>query len=416
MPERASVDYVIVGGGIAGTTAADGIRKKSDGRVMIVTDEPHPLYSRVRLPDYVAGQIPRERVFMKDEAWYRERDIQLVRERSVVRLSPADRSVQLSDGSTVCYGTLLLAMGGAARRLACEGADWDGVHYLRTIDDADRIRAAIPASSRAVVIGGGFIGLELARCFAQHGRETTLVLMEPWFWPHLLDQESGAMIERTLRDHGIDVRYSEQLQSIRSDGTLGQAVMASGRSFACDILGVGIGISTLHPFVKDAGLDARKGIVTDEHLRTSAPSVFAAGDVAEFFDLTRGRSNQIGNWSNAMEQGKVAGLNMAGEQTPYRFVSNYVITVFGLAIGFAGDPSAPPGTEVIKRGSPEGGTYTRIFVRAGVIKGATVLNAPKDNVTIGQLIKQDIRVDSARAQLADPAFDLKSLLQGNGNP
>ena len=416
MPDTSSVDYLIVGGGIAGTTAADGIRKKADGRVMIVTDEPHPLYSRVRLPDYVAGQIPRERVFMKDEGWYRERNIQLVRERSVVRLSPADRSVQLSDGSTVRYGTLLLAMGGAARRLSCEGADWSGVHYLRTIDDADRIRAAIPASSRAVVIGGGFIGLELARCFAQHGRETTLVLMEPWFWPHLLDQESGAMIERTLRDHGIDVRYSEQLQSIRNDGSFGHAVMAGGRSFACDILGVGIGISTLHPFVKDAGLDIRKGIVTDEHFRASAPSVFAAGDVAEFFDLTRGRSNQIGNWSNAMEQGKVAGLNMAGEQTPYRFVSNYVITVFGLAIGFAGDPTAQPATEIIKRGSPESGSYTRIFVRDGVINGATVLNAPKDNVTIGQLIKQAIRVDHARAQLADPAFDLKSLLQGSGNP
>ena len=140
MPERASVDYVIVGGGIAGTTAADGIRKKSDGRVMIVTDEPHTLYSRVRLPDYVAGQIPRERVFMKDEGWYRERNIQLVRERSVVRLSPADRSVQLSDGSTVRYGTLLLAMGGAARRLPCEGIDWDGVHYLRTLDDKQAIR------------------------------------------------------------------------------------------------------------------------------------------------------------------------------------------------------------------------------------------------------------------------------------
>jgi NAD(P)H-nitrite reductase large subunit len=208
----------------------------------------------------------------------------------------------------------------------------------------------------------------------------------------------------------VEVRYSEQLQSINGNGTLRNAVMASGMSLSCDIMGVGIGISTLHPFVKDAGLDVRKGIVTDEYLRTSDSHIFAAGDVTEFFDLTRGQSNQIGNWSNAMEQGKVAGLNMAGEATPYRFVGNYVITLFGFSVGLTGDPTAPPGTEIVARGSAERGTYARLFVRNSVIKGAAVLNAPKENVTISQLIKQEIRIDHARPQLANPDFDLKSLL------
>lgn len=410
MPDSHTVDYLIIGGGIAGTTAAEGIRKQSEGSVMIVTDEAHTLYSRVRLPDYVAGQISRERVFMKDDAWYHERHITLVRERTVQSLSLAERSVCLSDGSIVRYGALLLAMGGAARHLSCPGSDWAGVHYLRTIDDADRILAAIPTASRAVVVGGGFIGLELARSFAQHGRETTLVLMEPRFWPPFFDDDAGAMVERTLRSHGVEVFYSEQLQSIRGNGSLREAVMASGKAFPCDIMGAGIGISTLHPFVKNAGLDLRKGIVTDEHLRTSDPHVFAAGDAAEFFDLTRGRSHQIGNWSNALEQGKVVALNMTGETTPYRFVGNYVITVFGLSVGLAGDSSTLPGTDVIRRVAPERGSYARLFVRDGVIKGAAVLNAPKENITIGQLIKQQIRIDHALQQLAEPAFDLKSLL------
>lgn len=405
---------MIIGGGIAGTTAAEGIRKRSDGSVMILTDEPHTLYSRVRLPDYLAAQIPRERVFMKDEAWYRERRIELVRGRTVQTVSLADRSVRLDDGSGVRYGTLLLAMGGAARRLSCAGADWTGVHYLRTIDDADRMLSSIPATTRAVVVGGGFIGLELARCFSHHGRPTTLVLMDPRFWPAFLDKTASAWIDRTLRPHGIDVRYSEQLQSIRGNGTLRETVMASGNAFPCDIMGVGIGLSTLHPFVKDAGLNVRKGIVTDEYLRTSDPHVFAAGDVTEFFDLTRGQSNQIGNWSNAMEQGKVAALNMAGEPTPYRFVGNYVITIFGLTVGLTGDPAVPPGADVILRGSPDRGSYARLVVRDGVIKGAAVLNAPKENVTIGQLIKQEIRIDHAREQLTDPTFDLKSLLATTG--
>ncbi|MEW6683876.1 MAG: FAD-dependent oxidoreductase [Nitrospirota bacterium] len=410
MSDTHAVDYLIIGGGIAGTTAAESIRKRTAGSVMIVTSEAHTLYSRVRLPDYVAGQITRERVFMKDEPWYRERGISLVRERTVQSLSRADRSVRLSDGSTVRYGTLLLAMGGAARHLSCPGADWAGVHYLRTIDDADRLVSSISAATRAVVVGGGFIGLELARGFAQRGRETTLVLMEPRFWPQFFDNEANSMVESTLRNHGVDVRYSEQLQAIRGNGSLHEAVMATGASFSCDIMGVGIGIGTLHPFIKDAGLDIRKGIVTDEYLRTSDPYIFAAGDVAEFFDVTRGQSNQIGNWSNAMEQGKVAALNMTGDATPYRFVGNYVITVFGLSVGLTGDPAAPAGTEIIARRSPERGTYARLFVRDGVIKGAAVLNAPKENITISQLIKQEIRIDHVRAQLADPSFDLKSLL------
>lgn len=410
MTDTRTVDYLIIGGGIAGTTAAEGLRKKSAARIMIVTEEPHPLYSRVRLPDYLVAQIPRERVFMKDEAWYRERAIDLVRGRSVHALSTADRSVRLVDGSMVRYGALLLAMGGAARRLSCEGADWTGVHYLRTIEDADRILSSIPAATRAVVVGGGFIGLELARCFAHHNRPTTMVLMESRFWPAFFDDTANAWIDRTLRSRGIDVRYSEQLQSIRGAGAARDAVMASGNAFPCDIMGVGIGISTMHPFVKDSGLAIRKGIVTDEYFRTADPHVFAAGDVAEFFDLTCGRSNQLGNWSNAMEQGKVAALNMAGEPTPYRFVGGYVITIFGLPVGLTGDPSTPPGSEIILRGSPERGSYAHLIVRDGVITGAAVLNAPKENVTIGQLIKQEIRVDHARSHLADPSFDLKRLL------
>jgi NAD(P)H-nitrite reductase large subunit len=377
---------------------------------MIVTDESHPLYSRVRLPDYLVAQIPRERVFMKDDAWYRERHIELIRERSVQSLSLADRSVRLSDGSVVRYAALLLAMGGAARRLACEGADWNGVHYLRTIDDADRILASLPGTTRAVVVGGGFIGLELARCFAHHNRPTAMVLMEPRFWPAFFDETANAWVDRTLRDRGIDVRYSEQLQAIRGTGGLREAVMASGHTFPCDIIGVGIGISTLQPFVKEAGLTINKGVVTDEYFRTNDPRVFAAGDIAEFFDLTLGRNNQLGNWSNAMEQGKVAALNMLGEPTPYRFIGSYVITIFGMPVGLTGDPSTPPGAEVIVRGSPDRGSYARLIIRDGVIKGAAVLNAPKDHVTLGQLIKQVVRIDQARDQLADPGFNLKSLL------
>ena len=400
------VDYLIVGGGIAGTTAAETIRERSAGRVMIVSDERHFLYSRVRLPDYVTGRIPREKVFIKEEGWYHERGIELLWETTVISILPKDQQILLSNGTVVHYQRLLLSTGGTLRRLKCEGCALEGIYYLRTIEDAEALREAIQRSKRAVVVGGGFIGLELARCFIHGGLETVMVMMEPRFWPLALDEESGKMIEAALQSQEIARHYSNQVSALKGNRSVQQVVLASGKSHECDMAGVGVGIEASHSFIRSSDIEVRRGVLTDEYLRTSDPQVFAAGDVAEFYDVSRSQHNQIGNWSNASEQGKVAALNMLDEKTVYKFVSNYVIRVFGLSIAFVGDTALLPGTQVIRRGSTHDGGYGRLLVRDGAIKGATLLNRPHEMRPIVELIKSGLNIDRFWSDLANVNFDL----------
>jgi NAD(P)H-nitrite reductase large subunit len=404
------VDFLIVGGGIAGTTAAETIRARSEGRIMIVTDDRHTLYSRVRLPDYIAGKIPREKVFIKDENWYREKGVDLLRAVSVEILSLKEQSTYLSNGMTIQYDKLLLATGGFARRLRCPGFELDGIYYLRTIEDAECIQQAIRTTKKAVVIGGGFIGLEMARCFLQAGLETAMVMMEPQFWPSALDKESAKMIEETLRQKGVIIHYSDQVKEFWGNGHVQRVLLASGKSYGCEMVGVGIGIDTLPPFVRASGLLWKRGILTDERLRTSDFCVFAAGDAAEFYDADRSHPNQIGNWSNATEQGKVAGSNMAGERNIFKSVSSYVIRVFGLSVGFVGDTTLMPGTQVIRRGSASDGDYVRLFIRDGVVKGATLMNRTHEIRPIMELMKRAVKVERYRSNLSDLGYDLESFL------
>ncbi len=402
------IEYLIIGGGVAGTTAAETIRQRSDGSVVIITDDKHPLYSRVRLPDYVTGKIGREKVFIKEEAWYRDQKIHLLTETTVRALSPMDRSVLLGDGRTLQYETLLLATGGSLRRLCCEGSGLEGIHYLRTIEDADRMIRDMENTRRALIVGGSFIGLELARCFVQRGLTATIVMMEPRFWPNILDSESSAMIDKALKDHGVAIHYNVAMGEIRgNNGRVREATFKDGQRVDCDILGVGIGIDTVHPFIKESRVDMNRGVVTDEFLRTSESHIYAAGDAAEFYDRSRTARNQVGNWTNAAEQGKTAALNMLGEKAPFGAVSGYTIRLFGLSIGFAGDTALLPGTEVIRRGSPGDGSAARLLVRNGVVKGATLINRPHEMRPIMGLIQEAVPVEGFRSDLTDLSHDIE---------
>lgn len=416
MPKSLDVDFLIVGGGVAGTTAAETIRQHADGSILIVTEDRHPLYSRVRLPDYLAGKIPRKKVFLKDEAWYRDKGIDLLREVSLEDLSPKERCARLSNGMTIQYDRALLATGGFSRRLRCPGFELDGVYYLRTLEDAERIRLAMETARKAVVIGGSFISLELASCFVQRGLETVMVLRESQFWPVLLDQESAHMIEETLRQKGVMIHYSDSIREFWGNTHTQRIILASGKSYGSDLVGVGIGIDRLPPFLHQTnGLLYKRGILTDEFLRTSDFHVYAAGDAAEFYDTQKGHPNIIGNWTNATEQGRIVGLNMVGQKTLFRSVGSYVIRIFDLSVGFVGDTTWLPGTQIIRRGSVSEGGYVRLFLREGMIKGATLMNQSHELRPIMELIQRGVQIDRYRSNLSDLGWELESLLISNSN-
>ncbi|MBI5369882.1 NAD(P)/FAD-dependent oxidoreductase [Candidatus Uhrbacteria bacterium] len=383
--------YLIIGGGIAGTTAVEELRKlDSSDEITLVSEEQHALYSRVLLPHYLKGKIPRERVFLKKESWYEEQKIEWVRGISVVKLDPKNTFVELSDGRELPYDKLLIATGGELRTL---GLDVRGVSYLRTLDDADHLNQLLAeqgSSCRGGVYGGGFIACEYINLFAHFGIPTTVIFRGNHFWSKGLEPEVGRLINQHLIKKGVELHPGGLFVDTMGERELTGFISSLGEH-PCTILGVGIGIESDDGWLREAGVKVEAGIVCDEFLQTSEPNIFAAGDVAEFYDINVGRHVRVGNWMNAQMQGRVVAKNMAGEKTVFSLVSSYATNALGLEIIFVGDVSRAHADEVRLVGSVEQGGITQLFSRAGQLIGAVLVGRNTDRPIITKMIQEKRR-------------------------
>lgn len=408
------VKYLVIGGGIAGTTAAETIRAKdSRGSIAIVSDEPHRLYSRILLskPNFFLERIPFEQIWLKREEWYRENKIELLAGRKAIRLEPQKRIVELDDGQKLTYEKLLLAIGGCARQWGITGSEKEGVFYLRTLDDAKNIIAAVKKAGRAVCIGGGFVSFEMCEMLKLASLDVTLILRESHYWEPLLDETSGKLIEEAMQKGGVKILRNAEVKEVLGKEKVEGAILKDGTRLSCDMIIVGIGVFCPFDWLKPSGLDVNRGIIANEYLETNLQDVWTAGDAAEFMDLTLGERVQLGNWVNAQMQGKIAGLNMAGGHEPFRMVSFYTAQGFGITIAFAGDVRVMPDRLIINRGSREPGSYGRIITKGGEIIGATLINRTKELGVISKLIEKDTKISGREKELGDNDFDLNTLLQ-----
>ena len=408
-------DYLIIGGGVAGTTAAETIRNNDPaGSVAIVSEEPYRLYSRVMLskPDFFLERIPFEKVWLKDEGWYRENKIALLSGKKAVGLDIGEKTVHLKDGQVLRYGKLLLAPGTAVRRCNFIGADKPGIYYLRTLEDAKLIIAALKQSQKVVVIGGGFIGFEMCDLAVLAGRQTTIIIREPHYWDPVLDKPSGEMIEQALKKSGVEVLLNSEVAEAAGNGKVEEVILKDRRRIACDMVVAGIGCEPPLAWVKAAGIKTGRGILANEFLETSAKDVWTAGDAAEYQDIILEETVMMGNWVNAQQQGRLAGLNMVGKRTPFKFVSFYTTQGLGITIAFAGDVRLNGDKRVVNRGLPAAGSYGRLIISYGEVVGATLINRTEELGVIRKLIEKDIKVSGLEDKLSDPNFDLKKLLTG----
>jgi len=402
-----NVDYLIIGAGVAGTTAAETIRARDErGSIVLVGDEPHPLYSRVMLPMVVDRRIPAEKAYLKTDEWYASARIEYLRGRRVSALDAATHRATLDDGTEIVFGKALIATGGRPKRLDVPGERLDGVYRLQTLDDATAVRDSVRGP--AVVVGGGFIALEFVNGFMHYGLKTTVCLRNHSFWSRHLDATGSALLERHLAAKGVKIMKDVVPLAFIGDTRVEGVKLSNGESIPCASIGIGIG---LEPNVHAADTVARSahGVLADEYLTTSAPEVYAAGDIADFEDVLAGHRHVLGNWMNAKEQGRVAGLNMAGERTRYERVSSYSVTALGLNVAFVGDVGSE-GNETIARGDGET-SYASLIIRDGKLRGGVFLNRVADRGPCAELIKSGKDVSAFRKELADTNFDLKSLLQ-----
>jgi NAD(P)H-nitrite reductase large subunit len=306
--------YLIIGNGIAGFSAAETIRRQDEvAEITLITDESHGFYSRPGLAYLLSGELPEDMLFSRGKDEYQRLNLNLVHAR-VQRLVLEDGQAILHDNRVLPYDALLLATGARAVRLKVPGIELGGVFTLDTLEDTRKILRQTKKSRRAVVVGGGITALELVEGLRSHGMETHYLLRKDRYWSGVLDPEESAIIESKLVDQGIRLHKNSQLkQIIGKKGQVEGIEIEGGERIQCAVVGIAVGIRPRMTLAVNAGLDVDRGIMVDGKMRTSDPRIFAAGDVAQVYDPASGRYVLDSLWNTAIEQGRIAGMNMAKE-------------------------------------------------------------------------------------------------------
>jgi len=411
--------YLVVGGGIAGTTAAETIRTKdANGSIAIITDEPYPLYSRVILskPSFLLEKNPKANIWLKTSDWYEKNCIELLNGKSATMLDVKAKTATVG-GEIFGYERLLLAVGARARRWDISGADKKGIYYLRTLDEAKEIARAMKTAKRAVVIGSSCVAFEAIENLRSAGIEVAEIMLEKYFWEPMLDEEGGRITEKALTGAGVKIMMQSEVKEVLGGENVEGVITKDGEKIGCDMILCGIGVVFPVEWVKAAGVNVNRGIKVNEYLETSAPDVWAAGDVAEFNDVVLEEQCMAGNWMSAREQGRIAGLNMlasaggrGAKKEQFKLVSFYTSHGFGLNVAFGGDIRLLPDRTTMGRGSAEAGSHTQLILQNGKIVGVAMVNRIFELGTIVKLIENRTDIYAKQKELADPDFDLKSLL------
>jgi 3-phenylpropionate/trans-cinnamate dioxygenase ferredoxin reductase component len=397
--------FAIVGAGLAGAKAAETLRERGfDGRIVLIGDEPVRPYERPPLSKgYLTGEADQASVFVHDEAFYPGHSIELCTGTAVTGIDPAGHALTLSGGTRLRYDRALLATGSAPRRLTLPGADLDGVHYLRTLADADALSAAAGAASSAVVIGAGWVGAEVTASLRRRGLAVTLI--EPCAVPleRVLGPEIGAVYADLHARHGVTLRFGEGVQALHGQGHVRQVRTTTGTTVAADLVVAGIGAQPRTRLAAAAGLAVDNGVVTDEHLRTSHPDIYAAGDIANAWHPRFGARLRVEHWANALHQGETAAANMLGVDEPYANVPYFFSDQYDLGMEYTGH--CPQWDRVILRGDPRSGQFIAFWLQDGAIRAAMNANIWDVNERLQTLVGARIPAD----RLADTGIPLEEL-------
>lgn len=372
--------YVIIGNGAAGTTCAETLRQNDPScEITLLTNEPHPLYNKVALPRYLKGVVREERVFMRTLDQHAEKNIKLMTEVEVTKVDADGNTVLLHDGTELPYDALLVSSGGTPNKLQCPGSDCDAVLYFQTMDDTRRIIAEATPGRHAVVIGGSFISYELTDGFVERGLHTTWLMRGPHFLRRTLDEEGGEVVDALARDQGVEVIHGDEASEVvPRNGLGGHVISTGGRHLQADLIGVGVGLTLNVGFLEGTDVEVRKGVVTDKHLRTTNKDIYAAGDVAEFFDVMIEGYNIMGTWDNALAQGKTVAINMAGGNETYYEVPTYTSTLFKSNIAVMGvTQESRPDLESVTRADISERQYKKLFFLENRLVGALTIGSPR---------------------------------------
>jgi 3-phenylpropionate/trans-cinnamate dioxygenase ferredoxin reductase component len=361
----ASSKFVIVGGGLAGAKAAEALREQGyDGSLTLVGEEQHLPYERPPLSkDYLAGKVERESMDVHDEDWYRAQHVDLLLGKAVNAVDREAHEVALVDGTRVPYDKLLLATGSRARELPIPGAAAHGVHYLRRVEDSDRISKTLDGRGRLAIIGGGWIGMEIAANARERGAEVTVIEASDLPLGTVLGGELAQVFLDLHREHGVTFHLGAKVDEITAADSAATGVkLADGTHVAADAVVVGVGAAPNVELAAEAGLDVDNGVLVDEALQSSDPDIVVAGDIANHQHPVLGRRIRVEHWANALNQPAAAAGTMLGRHTPYTELPYFFTDQYDLGMEYVG--YAPPGeyTRVVTRGDLAGREFIAFWL------------------------------------------------------
>ncbi|WP_105036996.1 NAD(P)/FAD-dependent oxidoreductase [Cryobacterium aureum] len=409
MPDSQS--YVIVGAGLAGASAARTLREEGfTGPIQLIGAEAHRPYIRPPLSkDYLSGSSDRDSVYVDPKDWYAEHDVELLLGTSVARVDASRQLIHTDAGDEFAYSKLLLATGSSSRRLSIPGADLEGVHYLRTLEDSDTLRPLLAGGSlRLVLIGSGWIGMEVAATARTLGNVVTILERGPIPLANALGDELGQMFADLHEHNGVILRRSVSVESVLGqDGRASAVRLESGEVIPADLVLVGIGATPNVELANSAGLTIDDGVSVDASLRTSDPAIYAAGDVANAYHPLAKLQLRSEHWANALNGGKVAARSMLGQNVSFDDIPYFYTDQFDVGMEYSGFGPLTQGADVVYRGDRAGREFIAFWVAEGKVVAGMNVNVWDVNEAVQGIIRRGNQV--AHAKLADADVPLESL-------
>jgi 3-phenylpropionate/trans-cinnamate dioxygenase ferredoxin reductase subunit len=412
VPQR--VEYLLIGGFASGYCAAELRKGGADGDILLVGREPEPPYERPPLSkEYLRGEAKREDAYVNPVSWYEENGVELRTGTNVMSLDVEARTAKLQGGEEVEFEKALLATGANVNILRVEGAAQEGIHYLRAFGNSDGIREAAEGAERVVLIGGSYIGCEVAASLTAKGTKCAIVMMEDVALSRTFGEEAGRWFHELLESKGVEIHGGETLEAFEGDGDVKGVVTESGKVVEGDVVVVGAGVKPDVMLAQKAGLEIDEdngGIRCDETLQSSVEGIYAAGDVCSYDSRIHGRRLRVEHWDVAMQQGQHAARSMMGEGKPYEVVPYF----FSDLADWAGLEYVGPATEwdeVIWRGDRDAGEFTVLYIKDGKVAGALTVERSEELAHARTLLAEGVDVgdEKAKALLGDPESDLAEL-------
>jgi len=398
---------VVIGAGQAAGQAAASLRQEGyEGEITIIGDEAQAPYQRPPLSKaYLSGEVGLDRVLVRPENFYADKGINLQTGVRVESINRADKTIATSTGSTLSYDKLLIATGSRPRILNIQGSDLKGLHYLRTVDDVDGIRTAMEAAKNVCIVGGGYIGLEVAAVAKKAGHNVTVLEMEDRILQRVTTAEMSEFYHALHTGRGVDIRVNTMVSGFAGENGRVTSVLCGDESIPADLVIVGIGIIPNVELAEAAGLTCDNGIVVNDHCQTSDPDIYAAGDCTNHPNPILDRRLRLESVPNAMEQARTACSNMLGGDKTYAAVPWFWSDQYELKlqmVGFSAD-----GDQSVLRGDKASNEFAVFYLKDGNVVAVDAVNSPKEFMVAKQLYGKAVN----EADLANPAFELKELLK-----